>query len=104
MLLHVGRTVACVALATVGAGTAAEVGRPAAGAFAFDWLRPKSARCEAVSEALRERLRRCDRQPGAFGLSDPVHVCRVDHRTEYLVFETRAACVRNLETMKANAP
>jgi len=77
---------------------------PAVGSFGFNWLRPKSAQCRAISEPLLKRFRRCERQPGAFGRNDPVYVCRIDERTEYMIFETRAICVENLETMKANAP
>ena len=75
---------------------------PAAGSFGFNWLRPKSAQCQAVSEALLKRFRRCEHQSGAFGLDDPVYVCRADAGTEYMIFETRSACNENLETMKAN--
>lgn len=78
---------------------------PAAGTFGFDWLRPAAARCQEVSEPLLKRFRQCEYQKtGAFGLSDPVYVCRIDDRSEYMIFETRAACTKNLETMKANAP
>jgi hypothetical protein len=78
---------------------------PAVGNIGFDWLRPDSARCEVISESLRKRFRRCEYTgTGAFGLSDPLHVCRVSDRSEYMIFQTRSACVKNLETMKANAP
>ena len=78
---------------------------PAVGTFGFDWLRPNSARCQPVAEPLLKRFRQCEyRSTGAFGLSDPVHVCRVDERSEYMVFATKTACDNNLETMKANAP
>jgi hypothetical protein len=93
-----------IALALACASSAVHANRPAAGSFGFDWLRPKSARCEAVSEALLKRFRRCEHRAGAFGLSDPVHLCRVDGRSEYLVFASKAACIENLETMKANGP
>ena len=78
---------------------------PIPGAFGFDWLRPNSARCRALTETALKRLRQCEyRDSGTFGLSDPVFACRVSERSEYLIYETRAACIRNLETMKANAP
>ncbi len=77
---------------------------PVAGAFGFDWLHPKSARCEPVTQHLVKRLRQCEKRSGAFGLSDPVWVCTVDQRSEYLIFSTRSACADNLEAMKANAP
>jgi hypothetical protein len=75
------------------------------GSVGFDWLKPESARCEAIPESLKKRFSGCEyRSAGAFGLSDPLHVCRVSDRSEYLIFATRVACVNNLETMKANAP
>src|SRR5262245_66619752 len=78
---------------------------PASGTFGFDWLRPASARCQEVSEPLLQRFRQCEYQKtGAFGLSDPVYICRINERSEYMIFETRSACANNLETMKANAP
>jgi len=77
---------------------------PSVGTFGFDWLRPKSARCQTISEALLKRFSHCERRPGAFGLSDPVYVCRIDEHSEYMIFESESACVNNLETMKANGP
>src|SRR4029453_4187048 len=78
---------------------------PVVGSFGFDWLRPNSARCEVISESLRKRFIQCEfRSTGAFGLSDPLHVCRVSDRSEYMIFETKSVCVNNLATMKANAP
>jgi len=83
----------------------AESALPAVGAFGFDWLRPGSARCEAITGSARKRFRQCDYQTsGTFGLSDPVRVCRISERSEYLIYASQAACVRNLETMKAHAP
>ena len=77
---------------------------PPAGTFGFDWLKPETTRCESVSDPLLKRFRRCERQEGAFGLVDRVYVCRVDGRSEYLVFASRTACLRNLDTMRANGP
>jgi hypothetical protein len=74
------------------------------GGFGFDWLRPKSATCQPIVRSLIARFRACERHDGAFGLSDPVHVCRIDERSEFMVFASRAACSRNLYAMRANAP
>ena len=41
---------------------------------------------------------------GSFGLTDPVFKCRRSERSEYVIYGSKAACLRNLETMKANAP
>lgn len=78
--------------------------KPATGDFAFDWLRPGTAACRPLTDAMIARFRRCTQEPGAFGLSDPVFVCRIDDRSEYIVFASAAACLRNLDAMKANAP
>jgi hypothetical protein len=77
---------------------------PRAGAIGFDWLRPRSAACRPVGDRLMQRLVRCRREPGAFGLDDAVYVCLVGDRSEYLVFDDRRACERNLQAMHANAP
>jgi len=77
---------------------------PTTGSFGFNWLRPKSAQCQMISEPLVKQFRRCERQSGAFGLNDPLYVCRIDDRTEYMIFATRSICIQNLDTMKANAP
>jgi hypothetical protein len=77
---------------------------PAVGTFGFDWLHPKSARCQTIAKPLLKRFRHCERRAGAFGLSDPVYVCRIDEHSEYMVFETKSACANNLETMKSNGP
>ena len=99
------RTLSCASVLLLGFPTCVNAENvPAVGTFGFDWLRPKSARCQTISEPLVKRFRHCERRAGAFGLSDPVYVCRIDERTEYMVFATKSACVNNLETMKANAP
>ena len=99
------RTLSALALLASSTACLAEPKTPNPGAFGFDWLRPKSARCQALTEAALKRLRKCEyRASGTFGLADPVFVCRVSERSEYFIYETKAACIRNLETMKANAP
>ena len=84
-------------------GTATETSKMV-GSFGFNWLRPKTAQCQLISEPLAKRFRRCERQAGAFGLSDPLYACRIDDRTEYVVFATSLVCSENLEAMRANAP
>lgn len=92
------------ALVLVTSAAHAAVVKPPDGGFGFDWLRPKSARCQPIERSLIERFRSCERHDGAFGLSDPVHVCRIDARSEFMIFASRTACARNLEAMHANAP
>lgn len=78
---------------------------PVAGAFGFDWLRPEKTKCVALLEKELKGFRSCEYDgEGTFGLSDPAFKCRKSERSEYFVYETKAACVRNFETMKANAP
>lgn len=78
---------------------------PVVGSFGFDWLQPNTARCAAVTEKTLKALPPCEYNPdGTFGLRDPAFQCRRNKRSEYLVYESNAACLRNLETMKANAP
>jgi len=78
---------------------------PAAGSFGFDWLRPAAAKCAALTEKQLKAFRSCEYSAeGSFGLSDPVFKCRRSERSEYAVYASKAACLRNLETMKANAP
>lgn len=78
---------------------------PPAGSFGFDWLRPGTARCGVINETALKGFRSCEyRADGTFGLRDPAFACRRNEKSEYLVYASKAACVRNLETMKANAP
>ncbi len=74
-------------------------------AFGFDWLKPESAKCEQISQSLHNTFGDCLYQSdGAFGLNDPIFKCRINDQSEFLVFEDKSACERNLETMLANAP
>lgn len=78
---------------------------PAAGSFSFDWLQPATAKCAPLTEKTIKSFRSCEyRAEGSFGLRDPAFKCRRTERSEYLIYESKAVCSRNLETMKANAP
>lgn len=78
---------------------------PVAGDYAFDWLKPTTTQCKPLTEALVKRFAPCRYEAqGTFGLADPAFVCRVSRRSEYFVYKSKAVCLRNLETMQANAP
>jgi hypothetical protein len=78
---------------------------PDAGSFGFDWLKPNTAKCVALPEAAMKDFRSCVyNADGTFGLRDPAFACRKNEKSEYLFYESKAACVRNFETMEANAP
>jgi len=77
---------------------------PAAGSYGFDWLKnPKSAHCEAISKAMIKKFKGCKLTDGSFG-GDPAkaYQCKVDSHREYMVYETKAACAKALETESAN--
>lgn len=78
---------------------------PAAGSFGFDWLQPATSMCAPITGKALKTFRSCEHSAeGSFGLRDPTFKCRRTERSEYLVYQSKAACLRNLETMKANAP
>jgi hypothetical protein len=79
--------------------------RPAPGSHGFDWLKPDTARCVALDETAIKRFPFCKREEnGTFGLDDIAFACRANKRSEFLIYQSKAICQRNLETMKANAP
>jgi hypothetical protein len=77
---------------------------PAEGTYGFDWLKnPNSTQCIAISKALIKKFRKCEVTDGSFG-GDPVKArkCTIDKHSEYMVYESKAACVNALETEKSN--
>ncbi|HEV2608316.1 MAG TPA: hypothetical protein VGT79_10080 [Xanthomonadaceae bacterium] len=94
----------CAALLSSSSISFAATSLPAEGTYGFDWLKnPNSTRCIAVSKALIKKFRKCEISDGSFG-GDPVQArkCTLDKHSEYMVYETREACVKSLETEKAN--
>ena len=78
---------------------------PAPGSVGFDWTGSKKPRCEPIPKEMISRFQRCEyTASGAFGLADPVHACRLDKVSEFMVFASKAACVKNLKIMQANGP
>jgi hypothetical protein len=77
---------------------------PAAGSYGFDWLKnPNSVHCEAVSQALIKQFQKCEMTDGSFG-GDPAQAykCKISSHSEYMVYASKAACVKSLETEKSN--
>jgi len=77
---------------------------PAEGTSGFDWLKdPNSTRCVAVTKALIKKFRKCEVTDGSFG-GDPAKArkCTIDKHSEYMVYESKEACGKALETEKAN--
>ena len=77
---------------------------PAEGAYGFDWFKnPESTHCVVISKALIGKFRKCEIADGSFG-GDPVKArkCTIDKHSEYMVYESKAACANALETEKAN--
>jgi hypothetical protein len=77
---------------------------PAEGSYGFDWLKnPNSTQCIAISKGLIKKFRKCEATDGSFG-GDPVKArkCTIDKHSEYMVYESKAACANGLETEKSN--
>ena len=94
----------CTALVSSSSISIAAASLPAEGSYGFDWLKnPDSAQCTAISNALIRKFRKCEVTDGSFG-GDPVQArkCTIDKHSEYMVYESKAACVKSLETEKAN--
>lgn len=74
------------------------------GKYGFDWLKPQHAKCQAVSANLAKKFRHC-RTPeeGSFTGQGGYRACK-GSGGEFLVYDTKARCVEELETMRANAP
>lgn len=94
----------CVALLCSTSFAFAATDMPAEGTYGFDWLKnPNSVQCTTMSKALLKKFRKCEVTDGSFG-GDPVKArkCTIDKHSEYMVYESKAACVNSLETEKAN--
>jgi hypothetical protein len=94
----------CAALLSASTQSFAATDLPAVGTYGFDWLKkPNQAECRAVTKELIKQFRKCEITDGSFG-GDPAqaHKCTVSKQSEYMVYENKAACVRGLETERAN--
>ena len=78
---------------------------PVAGAYGFDWLKPKTAQCKRITPEQAAKFGPCEfADNGAFGLPLAHHTCRAAKQSELIVLKTLAQCTEALETMRANAP
>jgi len=94
----------CAALLSSSSHAFAATDMPADGTYGFDWLKnPNATQCIAISKALIKKFRTCEATDGSFG-GDPVKArkCTIDKHSEYMVYESKAACVKGLETEKSN--
>lgn len=94
----------CAALLFSSSYAFAATDMPAAGTYGFDWLKnPNKVQCTAISKALIKKFRKCEVTDGSFG-GDPIKArkCTIDKHSEYIVYESKAACVNGLETEKSN--
>ena len=92
------------AMLSTSAPSFAAASLPAEGSYGFDWHKnPNSVHCDPVSKALIKQFKKCDITDGSFG-GDPVkaYQCTVSSKSEYLVYATKEACVKSLETEKSN--
>lgn len=76
---------------------------PQAGSYGFNWLDPQS-RCRKMTAEDLSRFSGCTITANAFGLELESYTCKVDARTELVVYATATQCQEALETMQANAP
>jgi len=50
------------------------------------------------------KLSKCEIQEYAFDVDIKSLSCKVDHKTEFMIYETEAECKKALKAMEANAP
>lgn len=75
------------------------------GAYGFDWLHPKSAKCIKITAPLSKTFRPCEysRAAGFDGQTES-YSCKVNARIEYVVFKDSKVCQQQFEVMQSNAP
>jgi len=94
----------CVALLFSSSTSLAATDLPAEGSYGFDLLKnPNAVQCKAISKALIRQFRKCEVTDGSFG-GDPVQArqCTIDTHSQYMVYESKEACAKSLETERSN--
>lgn len=76
---------------------------PPPGSYGFNWL-DASSRCRKLTDKDLAQAKECTVSHNAFGLQLDSHLCKIDARTELMVYKTQAQCQEALETMQANGP
>lgn len=76
------------------------------GGYGFNWLKPKSAKCQPISTKQAATFKKCEffAKGQSFGLPLSHHTCMGSGRDEYLIYKTKSQCVEAIETMHAHAP
>jgi hypothetical protein len=75
---------------------------PKAGSYGFNWLDPANSECKPVTEKDIATFKECTISDNAFGIELRSHACKVDERTEIIVYANAEQCQQGLETMQAN--
>ena len=76
---------------------------PPPGSHGFNWLEPEGPCREITAEDIAT-FQSCEASDNGFGLDLKSHMCKVDEKTEFMVYATAAQCQEALETMQANGP
>ncbi|HTA65758.1 MAG TPA: hypothetical protein VK753_09645 [Xanthomonadaceae bacterium] len=95
---------ACAALFLSATQSFATTDLPAVGSYGFDLLKnPDQTQCMKLTKALIGQFQKCEITDGSFG-GDPVQArdCTVGKHSEYMVYASKAACIKALETEKSN--
>jgi hypothetical protein len=93
----------CLSFALLAAAsTPAADALPKAGSFGFNWLDPATSACKEVTAKEIATFKECTVSDNAFGLELRSHACKVDERTEIIVYANAEQCQQGLETMQAN--
>jgi len=76
------------------------------GKIGFDWLQPKTAKCTTITETLAAGFKTCRaadaNSEASFTGKKDFFTCKISEKSEYEIYPTKARCVEELETMKAN--
>jgi hypothetical protein len=76
---------------------------PPPGSYGFNWL-DANCHCAKLTDKDLAQAKDCTRSNNAFGLRLDSLVCKINARTELMVYKTQAQCQEALETMQANGP
>lgn len=76
------------------------------GKYGFDWLKPQSAKCAAITEKTLTGSKSCQYMKtgdtGSFTGNADFYTCKVNANSEYMIYKSQARCKEEIETMKSN--
>ncbi|HEX5037739.1 MAG TPA: hypothetical protein VFX30_11320 [bacterium] len=76
------------------------------GLFGFDWFKPESAKCAAVTAEAAAKFKSCSYraagETGSFSGNADYYACQVSEKSELMIYKTKARCSEELEIMKSN--